>query len=58
VTEYFQDGSCKLVYYDNSNATVSEIVDFNGCHMQRELNVMFQWTVLYPQVIIKKVEAI
>ena len=30
VTEYFQDGSCKLVYDDNSNVTVSEIVDPNS----------------------------
>jgi len=30
VSEYFRDGSCKLVYDDNSNATISEIVDLHS----------------------------
>jgi len=30
VSEYFQDGSCKLVYDDNSNVSVFEIVDLNS----------------------------
>ena len=28
--EYFQDGSCKLVYDHNSNVSVFEIVDLNS----------------------------
>jgi len=29
VFEYFQDGSCRIVYDDNSNFTVSEIVIYS-----------------------------